>query len=131
MQESIGFQHIYCLFCRSGSERQIAWEIETRFPHIRAIAAMQEKHRYIDRHYEIDRRSFLPAISFCIQTRRLMFWPFTGWTRLTRYSVTARKLPSCAAETGSLQNGSGRTRERLASLGYVPQILALKSFQGH
>ena len=64
MQESIGFQYIFCLFCRSGSERQLARGIELRFPHIRAIAAMQEKHKYIDRHYEIDRRNFLPGYLF-------------------------------------------------------------------
>ena len=64
MQESIGFQYIYCLFCRSGSERQLAREIALRFPRIRAIAAMQEKHKYIDGHCEIDRRSFLPGYLF-------------------------------------------------------------------
>lgn len=64
MQKSMVFRHIYCLFCRSGSERQIAWEIEKRFPHIRAIAAMQEKHKTRDGHYGIDRRSLLPGYLF-------------------------------------------------------------------
>ena len=64
MQKSMVFQHIYCLFCRSGSERQLARELEIRFPRISAIAAMQEKHKYINGRYEIDRRSFLPGYLF-------------------------------------------------------------------
>lgn len=64
MQTSIVFQYIYCLFCRSGSEQVIGREIETRFPHIRAIAAMQEKHKIKDGRYEIDRRRFLPGYLF-------------------------------------------------------------------
>jgi len=64
MQESIGFKHIYCLFCRSGSERQLSHEIELRFPYIRVVAAMQEKHKYIDKQYEIDRRNLLPGYLF-------------------------------------------------------------------
>lgn len=58
------FRHAYCLFCRSGSEKQLAREIKIRFPHIKAIAAIQEKHKYINGHYEIDRRSFLPGYLF-------------------------------------------------------------------
>ena len=71
MCEKERYPHIYCLFCRSGTEQRISEAIERRHAHIRALAAVQEKHRYTDRRYEIDRQRFLPGYLFCTRRRKL------------------------------------------------------------
>ena len=64
MDKSADFQHIYCLFCRTGAEYRLCEEIRIRFPEIYPLAAAQEKHRIVNKHDEIDRRAFLPGYLF-------------------------------------------------------------------
>ena len=59
-----GFQHIYCLFCRTGAEYRICEDIRKKFPDLYPLAAMQEKHKIVNKHDEIDRRVFLPGYLF-------------------------------------------------------------------
>jgi hypothetical protein len=73
MCEKERFQYIYCLFCRSGTELRLSEAIERRHTHIRALAAIQEKHRYIDRRYEIDRQAFLPGYLFLYSKEEVEF----------------------------------------------------------
>lgn len=58
------YQHIYCLFCRTGAEYRICEEIHRRFPNVYPLATTQEKHKIVNKQYEIDRRVFLPGYLF-------------------------------------------------------------------
>lgn len=73
MEERKRYRHAYCIFCRTGAEIRLRDEITKRFGHIRAIAAIQEKHRIIDRRYEIDRRIFLPGYLFLYSDEPVTF----------------------------------------------------------
>ena len=73
MCEKERYPHIYCLFCRSGTEQRISEAIERRHAFIRALAAVQEKHRYTDRRYEIDRQRFLPGYLFLYSKEEVEF----------------------------------------------------------
>ena len=57
-------KHIYCVFCRTGAEARLGNEIEERFERVRALVAVQEKHRTKQGTYEIERRVFLPGYLF-------------------------------------------------------------------
>lgn len=59
-----GFQHVYCLFCRTGAEHRICERIRKIFLDIYPLAAIQEKHKIVNKHNEIDRRVFLPGYLF-------------------------------------------------------------------
>lgn len=60
----IGTFKAYCLFCRTGREARLGQKIEQRLDGVKALAAVQEKHKYINGQYEIDRRVFLPGYLF-------------------------------------------------------------------
>ena len=70
------FKHIYCLFCRSGAEQRMREAIEQKFRHIHVLFAVQEKHRIINGHQEIDRRIFLPGYLFLYTDEELDFDSF-------------------------------------------------------
>lgn len=72
MLENIDYNHMYCLFCKTGSEKQVAAEIEKQ-QDVRALVAIQEKHRRIGKKYEIDRRVFLPGYLFLYTNEELRF----------------------------------------------------------
>ena len=72
MLENIDYNHMYCLFCKTGSEKQVAAEIEKQ-QDIRALVAIQEKHKRIGKKYEIDRRVFLPGYLFLYTNEELRF----------------------------------------------------------
>jgi len=65
--------HAYCLFCRTGAENRLKDEIETRFPSIRVLSAVQEKHKVIDKRYEVDRKNFLPGYLFLYSEEEMDF----------------------------------------------------------
>ena len=67
------FQHIYCLFCRTGVECRICEDIRKKFPNVYPLAATQEKHRIVNRHDEIDRRVFLPGYLFLYSKEEIDF----------------------------------------------------------
>lgn len=64
MPERFGNRRAYCVFCRTGAEAQLGSEIETRCERVRALVAMQEKHRTKQGAHEVDRRVFLPGYLF-------------------------------------------------------------------
>ena len=72
MPENIDYNHMYCLFCKTGSEKQAAAEIEKE-QNVRALVAIQEKHKRIGKKYEIDRRIFLPGYLFLYTNEKLSF----------------------------------------------------------
>lgn len=73
MSKKKQLQHAYCLFCRTGAEDRLKDEIEKRFGFIHALSAVQEKHKIIDKRYEIDRRNFLPGYLFLYSEEELDF----------------------------------------------------------
>lgn len=72
MLENIDYKHMYCLFCKTGSEKQVAAEIEKQ-QDVKALVAIQEKHKRIGKKYEIDRRVFLPGYLFLYTNEELRF----------------------------------------------------------
>ena len=72
MLEHINYNHVYCLFSKTGSEEQVAAEIEKQ-QNVRALVAIQEKHKRIGKKYEIDRRVFLPGYLFLYTNEELRF----------------------------------------------------------
>lgn len=72
MLEHINYNHVYCLFCKTGSEEQVSAEIEKQH-NVRALVAIQEKHKRIGKKYEIDRRVFLPGYLFLYTNEELRF----------------------------------------------------------
>lgn len=73
MSENKNMRHAYCLFCRTGAENRLKDEIVTRFPSIHALIAVQEKHKIVDKRYEVDRRIFLPGYLFLYTEEELDF----------------------------------------------------------
>lgn len=67
------YQHVYCLFCRTGAEHGICEEIRKRFPGVYPLAATQEKHRIVNGHEEIDRRIFLSGYLFLYTNELIAF----------------------------------------------------------
>lgn len=72
MLEHIDYNHVYCLFCKTGSEEQVAAEIEKQ-QKVRALVALQEKHKKLSKKYEIDRRIFLPGYLFLYTNEEIRF----------------------------------------------------------
>ena len=64
MSKVKGYEHAYCIFCRSGSESRLAERIMQRFENVRAIVGMREKHLISNGQKEIDRRVLLPGYLF-------------------------------------------------------------------
>lgn len=64
MPERMGDRCAYCVFCRTGAEAQLGREIEARYERVRALVAMQEKHRTREGIHEVARRVFLPGYLF-------------------------------------------------------------------
>lgn len=64
MPETVAGRRAYCAFCRTGAESRLGMEIEGRFERVRALAAVQEKHRVKQGTYGVDRRVFLPGYLF-------------------------------------------------------------------
>lgn len=73
MSKKKSMQHAYCLFCRTGAEAGLKEGIERKFDHIHALYAVQEKHKVVDKRYEIDRRNFLPGYLFLYTEEELDF----------------------------------------------------------
>lgn len=71
--EKKGFQYAYCIFCRTGVESRLCDEIRKRFGEVYTLAAVQEKHKIINKRYEIDRRAFLPGYLFLYTKDRIDF----------------------------------------------------------
>lgn len=66
----IGYNHVYCLFCKTGSEEQAAIAIEKQ-QKVRALVAIQEKHKRINKKNGVDRRVFLPGYLFLYTNEEL------------------------------------------------------------
>lgn len=73
MEKSRRYRHMYCIFCRTGAEEQLRDELMKRYDGMKAIAAIQEKHRIIDRRCEIERKIFLPGYLFLYSEEPLAF----------------------------------------------------------
>lgn len=73
MAETDAFPHVYCLFCRTGAEQAICGEIRKRYPGVYPLTAMQEKHRIVNGHEEMERRVFLPGYLFLYAREALAF----------------------------------------------------------
>lgn len=67
------YRYTYCLFCRTGIEKKLCDEICRKLEGVYPLIAVQEKHRVINKRYEIDRRILLPGYLFLYSNETIDF----------------------------------------------------------